>query len=406
MNFTWRSLRAAQRALIRLRQRAHQADGADGTYDREEADVWRQRFQDAVGYDLNIPLALATAWQLTRSQAPPALVRDLLLEFDQILGLDLARVPERSDLSPPILSLASEREAKRGQRDYAAADDLRKEIVRQGYEVRDGRDGVVVLPQPAWAATDDTISASDDVSSLLEEPDALDFSVSVIARDNRPEVERALTSVLSRCGTHGVEVIVVDNGSSDGTADWLRRLAGEEPRLRAFWADHNLGAAAARNVTLRQARGRIVILLDTSVEVVADLLDHLSDRLVDPDIGIIGRWGVRSHDLREFAEVDRPGEVDAVEGYFMALRRQVVRQVGLLDEKFRFYRHLDLDLSLAVRNLGYRLIIDHRLPVVRHEHGEWMRTPPEERERLSKRNFYRFLHKWGERYDLLADRRP
>ncbi len=39
---------------------------------------------------------------------------------------------------------------------------------------------------------------------------------------------------------------------------------------------------------------------------------------------------------------------------------------------------------------------------VRHEHVEWSRMPQEERDRLSKRNFYRFLHKWGERRDLLV----
>jgi hypothetical protein len=41
---------------------------------------------------------------------------------------------------------------------------------------------------------------------------------------------------------------------------------------------------------------------------------------------------------------------------------------------------------------------------VRHAHVEWSATPPLERDRLSKRNFYRFLQKWGERTDLIAAR--
>src|SRR3989442_2680892 len=86
----------------------------------------------------------------------------------------------------------------------------------------------------------------------------------------------------------------------------------------------------------------------------------------------------------------------------MAFRRDLVNETGLLDEKYRFYRHLDLDFSLAARTLGYRLVIDTGLPVVRHEHLEWAATPEEERDRLSKRNFYRFLRKWGERSDLLV----
>ena len=88
----------------------------------------------------------------------------------------------------------------------------------------------------------------------------------------------------------------------------------------------------------------------------------------------------------------------------MAFRREMLREVGFLDEKFRFYRHLDLDFSFAIRNRGYRSIIDVDLPVKRHDHVDWISTPEEERDRLSKRNFYRFLHKWGERTDLIASR--
>jgi GT2 family glycosyltransferase len=73
-----------------------------------------------------------------------------------------------------------------------------------------------------------------------------------------------------------------------------------------------------------------------------------------------------------------------------------------MDEKFRFYRHLDLDYSFAFRAKGYRNRIVPDVPVRRHAHTDWERTPPEERDRLSKRNFYRFLHKYGHREDLLV----
>ena len=77
-----------------------------------------------------------------------------------------------------------------------------------------------------------------------------------------------------------------------------------------------------------------------------------------------GRWGVVTNDMRSFDEAKASGDVDAVEGYLMAFRREVLREVGLLDEKFRFYRHLDLDFSFAVRSRGYRAVIDTTLPVI------------------------------------------
>ena len=176
--------------------------------------------------------------------------------------------------------------------------------------------------------------------------------------------------------------------------------------MHIFHADHFLGSAAGRNVCLRQARGRYVLLMDTSVELTGDVFSRLLPLLDDPTVGVVGRWGVVTTDIRNFEEALASGDVDAVEGYLMAFRRETLREVGLLDEKYRFYRHLDLDYSFAVRSRGYRALVDTELPLLRHEHVDWERTPPEERERLSKRNFYRFLHKWGDRTDLIISARP
>ena len=130
------------------------------------------------------------------------------------------------------------------------------------------------------------------------------------------------------------------------------------------------------------------------------VLNNVDAALADATAGIIGAFGVNSQDLRDFEDASGP-EVDAVEGYLMALRRERVREVGLLDEKFRFYRHLDLDYSLTCRERGYHNRIVPDLPIRRHAHSDWERTPEEERDRLSKRNFYRFLKKHGDRTDLL-----
>jgi cysteinyl-tRNA synthetase len=200
------------------------------------------------------------------------------------------------------------------------------------------------------------------------------------------------------------EIIVVDNGFEDECVNFIDGIAGHDERMKVFHADHFLGSAAARNVSLKQARGRYVVFMDTSVEVTGDIFTPMAGSLEDEAVGVIGRWGVVSNDLRSFEEAATPGDVDAVEGYLMAFRREVLREVGFLDEKYRFYRHLDLDFSFAVRSRGYRAVLDSSLPVLKHEHVDWNTTPHEERERLSKRNFYRFLQKWGERTDLLVTR--
>ena len=122
----------------------------------------------------------------------------------------------------------------------------------------------------------------------------------------------------------------------------------------------------------------------------------------DPSVGIAGAWGVRSATGRAFEDAP-PGEVDAIEGYCLAVRREVLRTAGLFDHHFRFYRNADLDFSFQARAAGWRAVAVAGLPLRRHEHRGYAALAPAERERLSKRNFYRFLKHWGDRRDLLLD---
>ncbi len=121
--------------------------------------------------------------------------------------------------------------------------------------------------------------------------------------------------------------------------------------------------------------------------------------------GSPGPLGIVTQDLREFDEAPGPGPCDAVEGYFMAMRRERLLDAGLFDEKFRWYRTADIEYSFRVKDLGLStLVVD--VPVIKHEHRMWFGTSPEERERLSKRNYYRFLDRWRDRWDLVLDPRP
>ncbi len=406
MNFTFASLRAAQWALSRLRLTLTEPDGRATKTAKARGERLRRRFWDATGDDLGLPRALAVAWEVGRSRLPAPVKRELLMDFDRLLGLDLVQAVRPQELPGGIPEMVLEREQLRRAHRYPPADAIRERVMARGFEVRDAPSGSVVLPLPGWARAQETISASGEVESLLEGPAELDFTVGVVAHEGCEELERCLDSIQRWLGPHRAEVIVVDNGLEDECARHLDEVANSQPQVRLFHADHFLGSAAGRNICLRQARGRYVLLMDTSVEVTGDIFSQLRPLLDDRTVGVVGRWGVITHDIRSFEEARASGDVDAVEGYLLAFRREILRETGLLDEKYRFYRHLDLDFSFAVRSRGYRALMDTELPLSRHEHVEWERTPPEERERLSKRNFYRFLHKWGDRTDLIISARP
>ena len=356
--------------------------------------------------DLAVPRAIAVAWSVARSGLPGEVRRELLMDFDRFLGLELMPADSGHDLPAEIEAFLSEHRELRAAANYTLADEVRERVVAAGYEVRDSRAGTIVAPTPEWKRADNVIAGSDDVESKLHEAEALPFTVCIVARQGCEELSRCLSSVQRWLPRDRGEVIVVDNGFEDGCGHDIDNIVSGDPTLRVFHADHYLGWAAGGNVGLRQAGGRIIVFLDTSIELKGDIFTGLESLLDDETIGVAGRWGVVSNDLRSFEEAPASGDVDAVEGYLMAFRREVLREVGFQDEKYRFYRHLDLDFSFSVRNRGYRAVIDSSLPAVKHEHVEWSATPPLDRDRLSKRNFYRFLQKWGDRTDLLISASP
>ena len=102
---------------------------------------------------------------------------------------------------------------------------------------------------------------------------------------------------------------------------------------------------------------------------------------------------------------------DAIEGYALAFRRADYVERGPLDEHFDFYRNLDIWWSLVLRDqpedapedaAPRRAVRVAGLPVERHEHRGWTSLPEGERDRRSKRNYYRILKRFATRRDLLV----
>jgi GT2 family glycosyltransferase len=89
----------------------------------------------------------------------------------------------------------------------------------------------------------------------------------------------------------------------------------------------------------------------------------------------------------------------------MAFRREILAEAGSFDEKFTWYRTADIEWSFRVKDAGFRCEVVEA-PVAKHEHRMWFETPPQERAKWSKRNFYRFLDRWRGRWDLVLSGDP
>jgi len=320
----------------------------------------------------------------------------------------------RPDAPPPeIVDRARERASARAARDWSRADALRAEIEAAGWKVVDGGTAFrLERAAPPTMEESDLVryGTAASVPSVLDVPSTARFTVELLADDWPDDVARMLAGLRAHAPA-GTQVVIVANAPSPnqearlfpGAAD-LAPIAGLDPEV--VWTSERLGHAAARNVGLRRAAGAIIVFADTSIEPTGDPLTPLEAALADPSVAVAGGFGLVSPDLRRFEDAAGPG-VDAIELYWLGFRRADHIALGPLDEKFTFYRNLDIWWSLVLRagadeagspRTARRL----DLPLVRHAHRGWASLPEDQRDRLSRRNFYRVLNRFRDRKDLLS----
>ncbi len=218
------------------------------------------------------------------------------------------------------------------------------------------------------------------------------------------DAERWLSSVLDHhreaFAKQELEVLLVDNSGRADVAEWAAARRSDEVRLLTL---PPAGFAGAVNSGLRAAAGEVVVLFDPGTEATGDLVTPLLEMLGRPGVGLAAAYGVRgAGTVKHFHDHAGP-EVDAVEGYCMAFRRAEALAVGGFDERFKFYRIADFEFSFRIRNTGQRAMVVAALPLRKHAHRLWEAETDSERERLSRKNFYRFLDRWGKRSDLLVE---
>lgn len=435
LNFTFRALQASQTSLERLRGLAYQlllqADKERVFADEPiEPNYWQEIFLAEVENDLNMPRAMSIVWAMLRAHdCDPTTKLRLLLDFDRILGFDLkgyfqSDQPRRkadaetylSSLPTEIAALVREREDLRSRGDYTQADHIRNELEAAGYQVNDTSQGSIVLSRRLEDEFS-VLSSFSDAPDNTQLPDLFEFSVNLLAHNSRDDLERCIESICRYNYDRSIELVIIDNGSTDETLAYLEQLArhgelvginGQSIGLQVLFADHNMGFAAGRNATMRASRGHYIVLMDTSIEVKGDIWEPLAMTLADRNMGVVGPYGLVTDDLREFRE-DAGPDVDAIEGYLMAFRRGLLPEVGWIDERFRFYRLMDIYFSFFFKTSGYRVLTTPSVAerIQKHPHREWFSLSEEERATRSKKNYDIFRDRWHHGESLLvANYRP
>ncbi|MEW5877089.1 MAG: glycosyltransferase [Acidobacteriota bacterium] len=240
-------------------------------------------------------------------------------------------------------------------------------------------------------------------------------SIVVVTYNNLDLTRQCLESVLTRTEWPNYELFVVDNGSTDGTPEYLWELASKDSRLRVICNPENRGFAAANNQALRLAEGEFLVLLNNDTVVprgwLSGLVRHLS---AHPDFGLVGpvtnwigneaqipvgykrledmpRWAegyVREHDGEFF-------DISIAALFCAAMRRDTFLRVGELDERFGAGMFEDDDYAIRVREAGLRVVCVEDVFVHHHGKAAFKQMPDAQYQELFERNRKLFEAKWG-----------
>lgn len=314
--------------------------------------------------------------------------------------------PVRHGIPADILALSHERDELRKRGRYDRADALKKLIEEAGYGIKDNPRGAHLVILPSIEVDGTFYRMARQVPSLLNESDTCLFSILILANNRADEVRRCVESILLHAGRQAVEIILLDNASQDELDSWARERQQEASFLHVIRISRTMGEAEALNLGLKQSRGRFILQLDPALELTGDIFTPLAQQLEQDEVGLTGLHGLRTDDLRHFEERNQDeedDEVEAITGSCLAFRRKLLKKVGLFDEGYRFPFYMDIDFNFAARASGMRAVITRDLPITRHPAQADLSISDAERSRLTRRNFYRFLEKWGDREDLLLD---
>lgn len=208
-------------------------------------------------------------------------------------------------------------------------------------------------------------------------------SVVIVAYNSENVLERCFRSMLnSDYPKSSLEVIFVDNASTDESFELVMKNFGKESNVRIFQNSRNLGYAGGYSVGMKHCRGKYVVTLDPDTEVDSRWLTELIKVMeADPTIGaaqsklllmdykdrfdsaggsidylgIESSWSASAYGEEDIGQYDKNREIFYAMGAAMTIKRKVLEEAGLYDFDF-FINYEDIDLCWRIRLLGYKII--------------------------------------------------
>ena len=250
-------------------------------------------------------------------------------------------------------------------------------------------------------------------------PDGPLVSIIMLVHNQLEDTRLALDSLAAHTPLPH-ELIVVDNGSTDGTSAYLQAQLATRPTLKVIQNTSNLGFAAGNNQGLALARGACVLFLNNDTLVSAHWLEAMLAALQQhPDTGLVGPMSnhvagpqllsnVPYRNLEEVPAFARQWaaehagqrqEVNRLVGFCLLARRSVIERIGGFDPVFGTGNFEDDDLCLRARLAGFRLLVAQDV-FIHHTGGQTFKGAKMDYREAMLKNWSKFKQKWHLPTDL------
>ncbi len=228
----------------------------------------------------------------------------------------------------------------------------------------------------------------------------------IVTYNGKSTLRLCIDSIMRHTASIPYKMSIVDNNSSDGTAEWL--IKNSKGRFDVVLNKKNSGFSGGANIALRRTKNPWVVLMDDDVEVTKDWLrDLLNCAKRKPDVGIVsGRivfpdhriwcaefkfcpFGMMGAEEKDRGQRSYTKSTDALVGPCWLIRRKVIEKVGDLDESYYPSQFEDIDYCIRARLAGFKVVYHGPVKIV-HHHLYRFGT----KSNLIK-NTLRFFDRWG-----------
>ena len=301
-----------------------------------------------------------------------------------------------------VIDLAQKRVEARKNKDYSLSDQLRDEIAKKGYLVKDTATGFELVEKPEFEVFENLNSIK------YKQKNKSQVTVLLLVDGWLQDTKECLEALLKNLNVE-TSILILDLANKEKVGNYLNEVANSQNRVEVIHLSQSLqeaGWANSINKLIEINENPYSVIMDLSSIIAEDVVTKLLEKF-DEKVAAVGWKGalVNLEDQWRSVEDKGDGEVDILLSYFFIIKTEIAKQITA-NSKAKFYRNADLEWSLSLRTEGYKLIAYSKdLKIVQKRHHGYHDSDVEYRDKESKKTYDRILQNFRGKTEILSPRR-